>query len=338
MFKPIITYGPYAKNYTPTKGRKRRIIVLHTMEYPAGTRAAEWCGSYFAGRNAPRASSHYGVDSDSIREYVRRVNVAWCAPGANHDGIHIEMGGYAKTTRNQWLTGAPYSTLLNAARLVAYLCEDEDIPATHLSDSQLRNGARGIVDHHACTRVFKRGTHWDIGPGFPWDIFMDQVRKFMGTVDAPATPITEPPKGAAAAKPKVRPGDRGEAVREVQRRLNTGMVCDGIYERNGRTRQSIDLFQAAHKLERDGIVGPKTWKALMAPQIPITRPKLRRNSRGNSVAEWQRLMGMFTKNHVFGPQTDRITREFQRKNGLKVDGVVGSKTWTAANYRITNAR
>jgi peptidoglycan hydrolase-like protein with peptidoglycan-binding domain len=32
---------------------------------------------------------------------------------------------------------------------------------------------------------------------------------------------------------------------------------------------------------------------------------------------------------VFGPQTDRTVRAFQRRQGLVDDGIVGRRTWTA---------
>jgi len=67
-------------------------------------------------------------------------------------------------------------------------------------------------------------------------------------------------------------------------------------------------------------------------------PTLRRNDKGEAVAEAQRLL----KAHLgqdwkpeddgegfFGPRTDAAAREFQRRAGLQVDGVIGPKTWAA---------
>ncbi|MEC4815729.1 MAG: peptidoglycan-binding domain-containing protein [Scytonema sp. PMC 1069.18] len=32
---------------------------------------------------------------------------------------------------------------------------------------------------------------------------------------------------------------------------------------------------------------------------------------------------------VFGERTDSVVRQFQQSSNLKVDGIVGSKTWAA---------
>ena len=37
---------------------------------------------------------------------------------------------------------------------------------------------------------------------------------------------------------------------------------------------------------------------------------------------------------VFGTQTNNAVREFQRRNGLAVDGLVGSNTWNALQSQV----
>jgi len=38
---------------------------------------------------------------------------------------------------------------------------------------------------------------------------------------------------------------------------------------------------------------------------------------------------IFDESGVFGPKTNDAVREFQRNNGLQVDGIVGKNTWKA---------
>ena len=37
-------------------------------------------------------------------------------------------------------------------------------------------GRRGITGHVEVSRAFKRSDHWDPGPGFPIESFLDDVR------------------------------------------------------------------------------------------------------------------------------------------------------------------
>jgi mannosyl-glycoprotein endo-beta-N-acetylglucosaminidase len=59
---------------------------------------------------------------------------------------------------------------------------------------------------------------------------------------------------------------KGKAVTQLQRRLNElGFACgkvDGIF--GARTDAAVRDFQSKRGLEPDGIVGPKTWTALLA--------------------------------------------------------------------------
>lgn len=49
-------------------------------------------------------------------------------------------------------------------------------------------------------------------------------------------------------------------------------------------------------------------------------------SRGTDVATIQKRLNL-QPDGIFGPLTDEAVREFQKANGLTVDGIVGTKTW-----------
>lgn len=56
---------------------------------------------------------------------------------------------------------------------------------------------------------------------------------------------------------------------------------------------------------------------------------LRNGSIGKSVKVWQIILDI-EPDGIFGPKTLKATKDFQRKNNLVVDGVVGRNTWKAA--------
>ncbi|MPZ66240.1 MAG: hypothetical protein GEU83_12225, partial [Pseudonocardiaceae bacterium] len=65
------------------------------------------------------------------------------------------------------------------------------------------------------------------------------------------------------------------------------------------------------------------------------RPTLRRGSTGPAVRDLQRLMNLvypaystLAVDGVFGPATERVMREFQRRSSIKADGIVGPVTWS----------
>ena len=53
---------------------------------------------------------------------------------------------------------------------------------------------------------------------------------------------------------------------------------------------------------------------------------IKKGSKGDTVKTLQGILHLAVDG-VFGRITDECVRDFQRKNGLKIDGVVGDKTW-----------
>jgi len=179
-----------AKWFTPTSGRRVDLVVVHTAETPEGVNTARAVSNYFATTDT-KASAHFCVDPKNIFQCVLEKDVAYAAPGANHNGVHIELSGRAAQTAGEWHD--PYSTamLKKAAPLVADLCARHKIPVRYVPAAQLVAGgaaARGITTHNEVSKAFRRSTHTDPGVNFPMIEFVNAV--LGGTTPTP--PVSSP--------------------------------------------------------------------------------------------------------------------------------------------------
>jgi N-acetyl-anhydromuramyl-L-alanine amidase AmpD len=254
-----------------TQGRRIDLIVIHSMENDEKGTSAESCAQWFRNPLA-KVSAHYCVDVDSIVRCVRDQDVAWHAPGANHNGIGIEHAGRARQSRAEWQDAYSAAMLERSARLTAGLCARYRIPVTWLHPVDLLAGKRGITSHDNVSKAFKRGSHWDPGPGFPIELYLRAVANELRTRQA--MPEPEP----LAPEPRLlRRGDTGWEVKRLQRLLRAhGLLpepaqVDGIFGEI--TEAAVEAFQSLHDLEVDGLVGPLTWRALQAASVVVREPE-----------------------------------------------------------------
>lgn len=168
-----------AKNYTKVSKRKVDLIVIHTMEAAEKPTTAEAVAAWFAGKDAPKASAHYSLDQDSIVQSVKDKDVAWAAPGANHNGLQLEHAGYAAQTGRQWEDPSSRSMLELSALLTAELCRDHGIPAEYVDAKGLQEGQRGITTHAQVSVAFRKSTHSDPGKNFPMAWYLGRVRAYL---------------------------------------------------------------------------------------------------------------------------------------------------------------
>lgn len=167
-----------ARHFTRTNGKRSvRVVVIHTMEAAEKGNTAEAVAGYFRTTTRP-ASAHVCVDNDSVVQCVKDNNVAYAAPGCNHDGIQVEMAGRAGQSAAEWDDEYSRAMLARAADVVAQYCLKYNIPCEHLSNAALKGGKRGIVGHDQVSKVYKRSTHTDPGKQFPWCEFIESVREY----------------------------------------------------------------------------------------------------------------------------------------------------------------
>lgn len=159
-------------------------------------------------------------------------------------------------------------------------------------------------------------------------------------------PPSPPPSSIC---PVLKRGDRGPAVSRLQTLLkNNGFdpgAIDGIFGQ--KTEFAVRSFQAYKGLPVTGIVDVATWTALgencgvipPAPPMPPYYPEcycpvLKLGSTGPTVRLLQRKLkdeGLYNGpiNGDFDGRTLRAVKQFQRREGLAVTGVVNQATWRA---------
>ncbi len=170
----------------------------------------------------------------------------------------------------------------------------------------------------------------------------EQQHQYEGTPDDPYTERT------------LKLGNSGTDVANMQMRLKAAGyyfgAADGVFGKN--TKEAVIKFQKAHNLKQDGIVGPQTWALIKnidvsgAEQTVIDpghtsvgpyNQKLQRGSRGQQVKKLQQALiqlGYLAAGEddgKFGPITAMAVMQFQMAEGLKVDGIAGTQTFSTLN-------
>lgn len=251
-----------------------RVCVIHSMEWGEKPTTAEDCAQMFKTMTR-QASAHVCVDNNSAVRCVSDSDTAWAAPGANSDGLQLEMAGFAKQTREQWLDSYGKALMEVAAMACADWANKYKIPVRKLTQAQLRAGQKGFTSHADVSAVYKRSDHSDPGKGFPWDYFLVRVEDFLdGDPDATKPDPTVNDKPTAPAWPgRYLIFDSGipvfgSDVKVWQRQMRARgwiLTVDGVYGEE--SRHTCLLFQDEHGLKADGVVGPLTWQAAWTKPI-----------------------------------------------------------------------
>lgn len=170
----------------------------------------------------------------------------------------------------------------------------------------------------------------------------EENNKYEGTVDDPYT------------EPKLKLGKYGEDVARAQMYLKAGGYllgkADGIF--GAQTKKAVIAFQKDYNLKADGIIGTETWTLLKTinisnaeqevvdpdkPSVGTSVKTLRRGSSGTSVKKLQQQLiqlGYLPSGEddgKYGAKTKWAVSQFQKDQGIGVDGVCGSKTFVRLN-------
>lgn len=149
-------------------------FLLHTQE---GNGTAESLANYL---NNPGngASYHYTLRDRVVVDVVDTDLASWSVLDANPYTINLCFAGSrASWSRDEWLA------IRDDIRIAAWLAVQDARKYgfdTHVIAPPYER-RDGISDHRYVTDVLGYGTHTDVGPHFPWDVFSADVADFSNT-------------------------------------------------------------------------------------------------------------------------------------------------------------
>lgn len=152
----------------------------------------------------------------------------------------------------------------------------------------------------------------------------------------------------------IRQGNTGIGVNKIQGYLNIfqnrGFIAnrvtqDGIF--GSGTKTAVTQFQRYANLSADGIVGERTWDAMIgtlrslgiSPSIPVASQSfyLTMGNTGldvykmqqylNAISVSDRCLRAISADGTFGSETRQAVTQFQYLNNLTADGIIGANTW-----------
>lgn len=157
-----------ARHQQPRRGEIRVVVVHCTISPEQGT-GAEAVARYFQTVDRP-ASSHLVADNNSVVRCVADNMEAVGAAGANRDGLHLELVGYADQSAEQWMDAYGRAMFAQAGPFMREWSALYDIPPRWLSVAQVADGqSRGFCTHADVSKAFPAVStgHTDPGKQFP---------------------------------------------------------------------------------------------------------------------------------------------------------------------------
>lgn len=216
---------------------------------------------------------HTGVKAPGVMPTLRSLingrtgdkplNGPLCQLGLARDGsyIIIAAGKANHAGLGQW------RTFLNNANgsFIGIEAENSGLPGDLWPDYQMDAYRRGVA---AILKYIGQDVDWCIGhkeyapkrkidPSFDMDVFRAGVRAVMNRTAEIRPPVK--PVDPVTGRLTLARGAIEDAVGELQRAL--GLVANGSFD--VATEVAVRQFQRLNRLRDDGVVGPKTWAALL---------------------------------------------------------------------------
>lgn len=159
-----------------------RMILLHCTDGDTAEGAGRWWARPTV-EDGTEGSAHVAFDDQVMVRAVDDTQVAYGARGYNQQGLHIEIAGKAAWDRTTWLRHRP-----RLAAAAAFQANAHRVYAVPFTEST----THGWHSHAG----LPGNDHTDPGPGFPYDVYLEMVRKALANPTAGVTKPWPPPYGA----------------------------------------------------------------------------------------------------------------------------------------------
>ena len=139
-------------------------------------------------------SSHAACDETGAlwgpeKGFVPYDRASWTLRNGNAISENLEQCGWAKWTRAEWLARPK---LLDAtARWLAERSKARGIPLRRLTHAEVRARVPGVLMHDDYSKATGDGTHWDCGPGYPWDVVLAKAIAYRNGTQEDDLPYSE---------------------------------------------------------------------------------------------------------------------------------------------------
>jgi peptidoglycan hydrolase-like protein with peptidoglycan-binding domain len=312
---------------------------------------ADVCSHAYVRKSTPEQLAA-GLPAD-FEQYLPIDNYSAADKDGNNATFSVEsQGGVIDAQNEPWDAGQ----LLRLAMIFEELTRIRPSIQMKLAvDSRVGDSSNGLSDHRLGIDPWRvpggmsySNSRGKICPGDAKHAQMPQILALAQQIRAgehptvtpadPAAPAPAPVGNGGGVKNWLQQGDTGPEVEDLQRLLNArgaGLAVDGSF--GPATLAAVRSFQHDAGLVIDGLAGPATMAALHAAPAPAPAPApvgvLRRGSSGPEV---ERLQAFLNRNYpaysrlkedgLFGPATEAVVKEFQRRCGIDVDGSVGPIT------------